>query len=362
MKRWAVVENDKPLQLIESADPVPKGAEVMLEVMHCGVCHSDLHFLHGSFDLGGGQVLRITDRGVKLPCAPGHEIVGRVVALGPEATGSTIGDERVVYPWIGCGKCELCLSDRENLCYQSNSLGVIRDGGFGSHVILPNSSYLFEYGGVDPALASTFACSGLTVYSAIKKLMPIDAHRPILIIGAGGLGTVAISMLRALGHDNILVVDPSAQKRQAALTAGARTALDNSNGLHAEQIMDAAGGWLLYALDFVNKKETMTLAMNGLGKGGKLVMVGVGGGEYPLSLASMIFRPRSIMGTITGSRQDLREVISLAQSGKLAPLPVTRMHKDEANEALNLLAAGKVVGRIVLGSGAREQHVAGSEL
>ena len=168
MKRWAVVANDQPLELLESPDPVPKGAEVLLEVMHCGVCHSDLHFVHGSFDLGGGQVLKITDRGVQLPCAPGHEIVGRVMALGPDATGVAVGDERVVYPWIGCGRCELCLSDRENLCYQSNSLGVIRDGGFGSHVILPNSSYLFDFAGVDPALASTFACSGLTVSSAIK--------------------------------------------------------------------------------------------------------------------------------------------------------------------------------------------------
>jgi alcohol dehydrogenase/propanol-preferring alcohol dehydrogenase len=350
MKRWAVVKNDEPLELIESADPVPKGAEVMLEVMHCGVCHSDLHFVHGSFDLGGGQVLKITDRGVKLPCAPGHEIVGRVVALGPAATGVRIGDERVVYPWIGCGKCELCLSDRENLCYQSNSLGVIRDGGFGSHVVLPNSSYLFDYGSVDPALASTFACSGLTVYSAIRKLMPIDLKCPVLIIGAGGLGSVAISMLRALEHDNILVVDPSAEKRKAALEAGATQALDNSSGLTADQITEAAGGWVFYALDFVNKKETITLAMNCLGKGGKLLMVGVGGGEYPLSLAGMIFRPRSIMGTITGSRQDLREVIALAQSGKLAPLPVTRMPKDDANKALRLLATGQVVGRIVLGS------------
>jgi propanol-preferring alcohol dehydrogenase len=350
MKRWAVVKNDQPLELIESDDPVPTGAEILLEVMHCGVCHSDLHFVHGSFDLGRGQVLKITDRGVKLPCAPGHEIVGRVVGLGADATGAKIGDVRVIYPWMGCGKCELCLSDRENMCYQSNSLGVIRDGGFGSHVIVPNSSYLFDFGQIDPALASTFACSGLTVYSAIKKLMPIHPGSPVLIIGAGGLGTVAISMLRALNHDNIIVVDPSAMKRESALALGANRALDNSRELKSEQIIEAAGGWMMYALDFVNKRETVDLAMNSLGKGGKLVLVGVGGGDYPLSLAGLIFRPRTIMGTITGSRQDLREVIALAQSGRLAPLRVTQMHKDEANRALDLLASGKVVGRIVLGS------------
>jgi alcohol dehydrogenase, propanol-preferring len=348
MKRWAVVENNKPLELIESPTPIPKGTEVMVQVTQCGVCHSDLHFWKGSFDLGGGQVLKITDRGVKLPCAPGHEIVGRVVALGPDASGVKVGDERIVYPWIGCGQCELCLSDRENLCYQSNSLGTIRDGGFGTHVVLPNSSYLFAFGDIDPALASTFACSGLTAYSAIKKLGPLDPARPVLLIGAGGLGLVAIAMLRAVGHDNVIAIDPNAAKRRAAIEAGAKLALDNSSGLSAESVMHSAGGFLLAVVDFVNKNDTVSLAMNCLGKGGKLVLVGVGGGEYPLSLAGMIFRPRTILGSITGSRQDLREVIALAQSGKLAPLPITRMAKHEANRALDLLKEGQVIGRLVL--------------
>jgi alcohol dehydrogenase, propanol-preferring len=349
MKRWAVVANDKPLELIESPTPIPKGTEVMVQVTQCGVCHSDLHFWKGSFDLGGGQVLKITDRGVKLPCAPGHEIVGTVVAMGPDASDIEIGDERIVYPWIGCGQCELCLSDRENLCYQSNSLGMIRDGGFGTHVVLPNSSYLFDFGDIDPALASTFACSGLTVYSAIKKLQPLDPDRPVLLIGAGGLGLVAIATLRALGHSDVMVIDPNAEKRRAAIKAGAKQALDNSGGLSAESVMQSAGGFVLAAVDFVNKNDTVSLAMNCLGKGGKLVLVGVGGGEYPLSLAGMIFRPRTILGSITGSRQDLREVIALARSGKLAPLPVTRMAKHEVNRALNLLKEGKVIGRLVLG-------------
>ncbi|MEZ5688309.1 MAG: alcohol dehydrogenase catalytic domain-containing protein [Caenibius sp.] len=159
MKLWSVVENNKPLQCIERPDPVPTGKQVLIEVTHCGVCHSDLHFVHGEFDLGGGQVLKITDRGVTLPCAPGHEIVGRVAALGPGATGVAVGDERIVYPWVGCGTCELCLSDNENLCYQPRGIGVIQDGGFGSHLIVPDASYLFPFGDIDPAVAATFACS-----------------------------------------------------------------------------------------------------------------------------------------------------------------------------------------------------------
>lgn len=348
MKRWAVVKNGQPLECIEVADPKPIGSEILLEVTHCGVCHSDLHFLKGTFDMGGGRILRTTDRGVKLPCAPGHEIVGRVAALGPEATGASIGDRRIVYPWIGCGTCELCLSDRENLCLKPNSLGVIRDGGFGTHVVVPNSTYLVDYGDVDPAVASTFACSGTTVYSAIRKLGPLDPARPILLVGAGGLGQAAIAMLRALGHANIIVADISEEKRQAALDAGAAHAMDSSVENAADAIVKIAGGQLQAAIDLVNIGQTVSVALECLAKNGKLVLVGVGGGEYMLSLAGMIFRPRSIIGSITGSRQDLRDVVGLAQSGKLAPLPVTPMPKDEANAALDLLKSGKVVGRIVL--------------
>ena len=348
MKQWSVVENDKPLVCLERPDPVPTGRQVVVRVSHCGVCHSDLHFVHGAFDLGGGKTLRITDRGVKLPCAPGHEIVGRVVALGPDASGVEIGDERIVYPWIGCGTCELCQTDNENLCYTPRGLGVIQDGGFGSHIVLPDETYLFAFDGIDPAVAAPFSCSGLTVYSAIQKALPLDPAKPVLVVGAGGLGLVAVRMLKALGFAQIIVADLAADKRAAALEAGATAAIDNGAEDALAQIGAAGGGLLQAAFDFVNIGPTVALALETLGKQGKLVLVGVGGGELPLSLASLIFRPRVIMGTITGRRQELREVIALAQSGKFVPFPVTLMPKDSANEALALLAAGQVVGRIVL--------------
>jgi propanol-preferring alcohol dehydrogenase len=348
MKLWAVVANNQPLELLEQPDPVPTGRQVLVKVTHCGVCHSDVHFLHGEFDLGGGKTLKITDRGVTLPCAPGHEIVGRVAAIGPEASGVAIGDERIVYPWIGCGTCELCRSDNENLCYTPRGLGVIQNGGFGTHVLLPDETYLFAFDGIDPALAATFSCSGLTVYSAIRKAMPLDPAKPVLVIGAGGLGLLAIRMLHALGFERVIVADLGADKRAAALAAGAVAAIDNAADDALAQIAEAGGGLLQAAFDFVNVGATFALGLESLGKLGKLVMLGVGGGEHALSLASMIFRPRLITGTITGSRAELREVIELAQSGRFVALPVTRMPKDSANEALALLEAGKVIGRIVL--------------
>jgi alcohol dehydrogenase, propanol-preferring len=347
MRRWSVVENHKPLEAIEYPTPQPEGEEILMEVTHCGVCHSDLHFVKGEFDMGSGQIMKMVERGVTLPCAPGHEIVGRVAALGPDAKGAKIGDHRIIYPWMGCRECELCLSDQENLCLQSRSLGMIRDGGFGSHVVIPNGSYLFAFDGIDPALASTFACSGLTVYSAIRKLDPKPGGA-ILIVGAGGLGHAAMATLQALGEYRMLVADIDPAKREAALAAGAEQAFDPADGDVIAQITQAAGGPLLYALDFVNNRRTVDLALNCLSKTGKLVLVGVGGGDYPLSLAGMILKPRVIAGSITGSRQDLRDVIALAQSGKLAPVPIRCLPKDSVNEALDLLEEGKVTGRLVL--------------
>lgn len=348
MRRWAVTEFDQPLESVESPTPQPQGREILMEVTHCGVCHSDLHFRHGVFDLGNGQSIKITDRGVELPCAPGHEIVGTVVAMGPDARGVSVGDSCVIYPWMGCGDCFYCNSDKENMCLKPRSLGTIKDGGFGSHVIVPNETYLFDYGDVDPALAATFSCSGLTVYSAIRKLDPKPVSAPILIIGAGGLGHAAMGVLQALGHSRLLVVDTSADKREAALAAGAERVFDPADEDVMQQIVDAAGEPLLYAIDFVNCRATVSLALDCLAKTGRLVLVGVAGGDYSLSLAGLIFKPRSIMGSITGSRQELREVLELAKSGRLKPLPIRCLPKDRANEALELLEQGKVTGRLVL--------------
>jgi alcohol dehydrogenase/propanol-preferring alcohol dehydrogenase len=328
--------------------PEPQGAEVLLEVSHCGVCHSDLHFWKGEYNLGRGKVLRITDRGVTLPRAPGHEVVGRVVAYGPDATGVQKGDRRIVYPWIGCGRCARCRAGEDNLCTKQASIGVVRHGGFGSHVLVPHSRYLVDPGSVDPAVAATYACSGITVLSAIRKLGPMDPDDAIVLIGAGGLGHAAIAMLHALGHRQILVVDVDETKRRSALEAGATAVVDGSADDVTSEIIKAANGLVPYAIDFVNSSETAKAAFESLAKGGRLVLVGAAGGELELSLAGMIFLARSVIGTQTGSLQDLKDVVALAQSGKLKPIPIDRMDSDDANEALLRLKSGQVTGRLVL--------------
>ena len=347
MKAWVVARHEQPLECVELPDPVPAGAEVVLDVTRCGVCHSDLHFWHGSYNLGGGKAMSIRDRGVTLPRAPGHEVTGRVVAVGPDARGVGIGDERIVYPWIGCGRCARCLSGDDNLCLAQRSLGVMEHGGFGSRVKVPHPRYLVEYDGIDPSLAATYACSGLTVYSAIQKIMPLGPDEPVLLIGAGGLGLAAISMLRALGHRRIVSLDLSPAKRRAAEQAGATDTVDGGDDVSA-RILQAVGGPVPAVLDFVNMSETAKAGLDALAKGGRLVLVGVAGGELTLSLAAMIFRAQSVVGSNTGTVADLRAVVALGRSGKLASTPVQEFPKDAANEALMKLHGGEIIGRAVL--------------
>jgi len=347
MRAWAVVEAGKPLEAITLPTPEPEGTEILVEVTHCGVCHSDLHFWKGEYNMGNGRVMKLSERGVELPRAPGHEIVGRVAGIGPDATGVELGDLRIVYPWIGCGQCVACLSEQDNMCSQQQSLGVVRNGGFASHVLVPHSRYLVDPGDIDPAIAATFACSGITTYSAIGKIMPIAPDRPVVLIGAGGVGLMAIAMLRALGHRNILSVDIAADKRAAAEAAGAR-AVDGGSASLAASIIEAAGGPVTAVLDFVNKDATARGAVDALAKGGTLVSVGVAGGELSISLAGLVFRVTTIRGSNTGSIQDLRDVVRLANTGRLAPTPVTMRPAHEANQALIDLKEGRVTGRQVL--------------
>ncbi|MFD2579214.1 alcohol dehydrogenase catalytic domain-containing protein [Novosphingobium colocasiae] len=278
MKAWMVTAAKAPLEQRELETPVPQGTEVLVETAYCGVCHSDLHFWKGEYNMGGGKIMKLADRGVKLPQAPGHEIAGRVVAKGPDATGVEVGDMRVVYPWLGCGDCYYCNNGLDNWCRTPKGIGVVRSGGFGSHVMVPHARYLADPGKVDPALAATYACSGLTIYSSLKKIMPLDPDRPILLIGAGGLGLMAIEMLKALDHHQIISVDIDADKRRVAEERGATVTFDGRADDLVDQIA-AYCGKVPAVLDFVNNDKTAAAGLACLDKGGTLVLVGVAGGR-----------------------------------------------------------------------------------
>lgn len=349
MQAWAVVENGKDLQAMEMPTPEPKGIEVLLEVTHCGVCHSDLHIWEGYYDLGGGKRMSLQERGVVLPLAMGHEIVGRVAKLGPDARGVAVGDVRIVFPWVGCGQCPQCLNDEDNMCIiAGRALGVFQNGGYATHVLAMTPRHLIDPGTVDPAQAATFACSGITVYSAVKKVMPLAPDEPVVLVGAGGLGLAAIGVLKAMGHQAIISVDVDAGKRAAASEAGASATVDGTGEGVTKRIVAAAGGQVAAVIDLVNGTATARFAFDALRKGGRLVQVGLFGGELSLPLPLMAMRALTVQGSYVGNPRELRELVALAQGGKLPKLPVTEMPQPQANDALMRLRAGKVTGRIVL--------------
>ena len=351
MRAWAVVETGKPLEEKDWPTPEPKGTEVLVEVTHCGVCHSDLHIWEGGYDLGSRGRLSMQDRGMTLPLVMGHEIAGRVAAVGPDAKGVAVGAAAVVFPWIGCGRCEACAREEDNMCPNAaRTLGIYRQGGYATHVLVPDAKYLVPMDGVEPSVAATYACSGITVHAAIKKLGELPPDRPVVLVGAGGLGLNAIHMLRALGHQRIVSVDVSAEKLEAARAAGAtETVLASSDGAETTKaIVTACGGPAPAVIDLVNGSATARFAFDALAKGGKLIQVGLFGGEVTVPLPIMAIRALTLQGSYVGSLADLRAVMGLAKAGKLASLPITTAPMPEANAVLERLRDGKVTGRVVL--------------
>src|SRR5262249_41389154 len=219
MKSFDVCQCGAPLQLREQPTPEPVGTEVLLRVIAAGVCHSDLHFWEGVYDLGGGKKLKLTDRGMSLPLTMGHETVGQVVALGPDARGVAIGDRRLAYPWIGCGTCKVCQRGDEQLCLKPRFLGVFRPGGSSDPRVVPHPRSLIAFGDIPPEQAAPLACSGVTAYGALRKLGGLVQSEPIVIIGAGGVGLMSLCILKSLGGRGAIVVDVDEAKREAALRA-----------------------------------------------------------------------------------------------------------------------------------------------
>ena len=201
--------------------PEPIGTEVLLKVTHAGVCHSDLHIAEGYYDLGGGTRLTLGDRGIKLPHTMGHEVLGKVAKAGGQASETPVGAVRLVHPWIGRMECSECQRGRENHCMKPQSLGVFRPGGYAEYILVPHPTFLVEVDGINPAVATPYACSGVTVYSALKKALPISDDEWLAIMGCGGLGLGAVAIAKAMGVKNVVSCDIDDMKLQAATDTGA---------------------------------------------------------------------------------------------------------------------------------------------
>ncbi|HEY2990401.1 MAG TPA: alcohol dehydrogenase [Candidatus Binatia bacterium] len=347
MLSYDVVEWGQPLRRAERETPKPGGTEVLLRLKYCGVCHSDVHIREGYFDLGGGKRFPMSARGMNPPLTLGHEPYGTIVAAGPEAGAVPIGADRLVFPWTGCGACARCREGLDNDCMGARCIGLQRPGGYADHVLVPHPRYLIDTGGIDPAWAATLSCSGLTTYAAVSKLKPIPRNEWVAIIGAGGLGLTAIAMLRAMDHERIVAVDIDSRKLDAAKTAGAAAILDGRDAEAAKKLQRITGA-LYGAVDLVGAADTASLALGALRKRGRLILVGLYGGEIPLSLVEITARALTVQGSHLGSLAELNEVVALARAGKLQPIPIQKRPLSEVNRTLDELKAGAIVGRVVV--------------
>src|SRR5436853_3802913 len=353
MKSFQVTDFNAPLEEVDSPTPQPQGTQVLIKVRAAGVGPSSGQMWEAGYDLGHGRKpMSLKDRGVSLPRTMGHETVGEVLAFGPDVKASDkgdlkVGDVALVYPWLGCGKCAACLAGDENMCLKPASLGVYCDGGYADQMTVPHPKYLLNLKGLDPVTAAPYACSGVTTYSALKKV-EADFNTPIVIFGAGGLGLMALSLLQAMGGKGAIVVDIDAKKREAAEKAGALATVDGQAPDALAQLAQKAGGAIRAVIDLVGNAQTTQLGFDCLTKGGKLVIVGLFGGGAPWALPLIPIKAITIQGSYVGNLRETAELLDLVRTGKIAPIPVTPMPLANANQALTDLKDGKLVGRAVL--------------
>ncbi|HEX2334817.1 MAG TPA: alcohol dehydrogenase [Burkholderiales bacterium] len=344
MLSWQIIEHGRPLQKVFADTPKPQGSEVLVRITRAGVCHSDVHIWDGYFDLGGGKRFYVKERGCVPPFTLGHEPFGVVEAVGPKAKGVKPGQKRIVYPWIGCGKCAVCKAGQDNYCVSGiRFLGVSRPGAYSTHLLVPDPKYLVDAAGIDGAFAATLACSGLTAYSAAAKLPEIGPRERVAVLGCGGLGLIGVSVLRAKGVRHVIACDIDDAKLAAAARLGAKETVNTGEPDAGPKLQGIAA-----AIDFVGSPATAALGIGALRKGGRYVICGLYGGELVHPLPPIAQRAIGIVGSYVGSLEELKEVVALAKRRKIRPAPVQIRPAEEATRALDDLKAGRVLGRIVL--------------
>ena len=347
MKAYQVTQFGEPIEPHVLPDPKPAGREVLIDVVSCGLCHSDVHFHRGHVAIGGGATMPVSALGIELPATLGHEIFGKIAAFGPDAglTERDLGRPVIVYPWTGCGHCAACLAERDNECPTPRSIGVQRPGGHAEKVIVPEAKYLVDAGGLNQDVGGIYACSGLTAYAALAKVQRRDGW--VAIIGMGGVGLMALSIAKGTGFGKIAAIDvDEAKLARARNDFGADLAINSRTEGISESLKEQTSGFI-GIVDLVGSDQTISLALSLLRNGGTYVGVGLFGGVVSVPLAVLNSRQISIKGSYVGTLRELRELVHHVQQGRIKQIPVSNDPISRVNEGLKALSAGKIDGRIV---------------
>jgi propanol-preferring alcohol dehydrogenase len=342
-----IVKTNDPLVIEDVNIPKPKNLQVLVKVKAAGICHSDLHLWEGGYMGAGGKFMKVEDRGVHFPLTPGHEVSGVIEEIGESVLHFQKGDNVLVYPWIGDQICRSCKSGDEHLCEAPQTLGIYQDGGYSDLLLVPSFKYLIKLSDMDFNSSASLACSGLTAYTAIKKSAAIPGEN-LVIIGAGGLGLMAVQIAKSITNANVVIMDVDDEKLKEAKKLGADITVNSMSTDPVKAIKDITNGKGCEVLvDFVNNNKTAPTAIEVLRKRGRYIMVGLFGGSLELNLPLVPLRAFTITGAYTGGFNDLVELVSLFKAGKINSVVSKHYKLEEANNALEDLKNRKIIGRAV---------------
>lgn len=318
-----------PLRWAETPRPEPGSGQLLVEVVACGVCRSNLHMIEGDWVDGGVPAIS--------PIIPGHEVTGRVAALGAGVTDLAVGDAVGVQPlWWSCEECEFCTSGREQLCRRRVITGEHVDGGYG-RFMLANAKHTYAVPeGLDLVEAAPLFCPGITAKGAVDKL-DVGPGDVVAVFGLGGVGHMAVQLVVLTGAE-VVAVGRTPAHLEVARDLGAARTVDSTD----PEAMTAIAGTADAVLTFAGADAVTEQAMRTLKWGGTIVS------GVPLSVQEFHFNTgQTIKGSLLGNRAQMREVLHLAAEGKIRTV-VEAFPMEQAQDALARLAAGSLRSRAVL--------------
>ncbi len=316
-------------------------ADVIVKVSAAGVCRTDLHILEGGMKEATGNPA--------LPFTLGHENVGTVYEIGSGVKGLKPGDEVIMHPQIGCGLCLPCRMGDDMHCHDPKSPGLDgTDGGFAEYLKVSERSAVKMRKGANAVEAAPLADAGVTVYHAIRKILPrASPESTIVVIGLGALGQIAVQLLRNMTNSRIIGIDNSEVKVKNAEKYGAESLfLSGKEGAVPDVLKATGGNGANIVLDFVGEHNTPSSALSMLGRGGIYSVVGYGG-ELNVKTLQLVGMELSIAGNLVGDYRDLIDLLSFYYAGKVK-IATERFSLSDANKALSKLSDGEIMGRAVL--------------
>ncbi|CCP06457.1 alcohol dehydrogenase [Erwinia amylovora MR1] len=329
----AVVTHDHQVDVVEKTLRALQHGEALLTMECCGVCHTDLHVKNGDFGDKTGVIL-------------GHEGIGVVKSVGPGVTSLKPGD-RASVAWFfkGCGHCEYCNSGNETLCREVVNAGYTTDGGMAEECIVAADYAVKVPDGLDPAIASSITCAGVTTYKAVK-ISGISPGKWLVVYGLGGLGNLALQYAKNVFNAKVIAVDISDAQLKFAEEMGADMVINSRNEDAAKLIQQRTGGAHAAVVTAV-AKAAFNSAVDAMRAGGRIVAVGLPPESMSLNIPRLVLDGIQVVGSLVGTREDLAEAFQFAAEGKVVP-KVTRRPLQDINAIFHEMESGKIVGRMVI--------------